>query len=61
MYIRKTVDIWEVHGLYCGTWEHETTETTFQDGKRALKEYRENMPEYAHKLIKKREKKEGTK
>lgn len=56
MYIRKTRDIFIVEGFYCGNWEEETGETTRKEGIARLKEYRENMPEYAHRLIKKREK-----
>ena len=56
MYIRKTRDIFTVQGLYAGNWEEETSETTRREGIARLKEYRANMPEYAHRLIKTREK-----
>lgn len=26
-YIRKTIDVYTIQGLYYGTWEDETTET----------------------------------
>lgn len=55
MYIRKTKDIFIVEGLYFGNWEEETSEETRKEGIQRLKEYRENMPEFAHRLIKKRE------
>jgi hypothetical protein len=55
MYIRKTRDIFIVEGFYSGNWEEETGETTRKEGIARLKEYRENMPEYAHRLVKKRE------
>jgi len=55
-YIRKTEDIYTVQGLYCGEWEHETSESTRREAIERLKEYRANMPEYPHRLIKTREK-----
>lgn len=55
MYIRKTKDIFIVEGFYSGNWEEETSEETRKEGIERLKEYRENMPEFAHRLIKKRE------
>ena len=54
-YKRKTTDFFIIQGFYAGTWEDETAETNRRDGIARLKEYRENMPEYAHRLIKKRE------
>jgi hypothetical protein len=54
-YKRKTMDLFVIQGLYSGTWEDETAETNRREGITRLKEYRENMPEYAHRLIKKRE------
>jgi hypothetical protein len=33
-YIRKTVDTWEIQGLFCGSWEMETTETSRADAKK---------------------------
>lgn len=58
-YQRKTIDLFIVQGLYFGQWEDETTETTRAEGRQRLIEYRENMPEYAHRLIKKRERVEA--
>lgn len=58
-YQRKTIDLFIVEGLYFGQWEEETAETTRAEGIARLKEYRENMPEYAHRLIKKRERVEA--
>jgi hypothetical protein len=55
-YIRKTRDLFIVEGFYCGAWEHETSESTRREAIERLKEYRANMPEYAHRLIKTREK-----
>ncbi len=58
-YQRKTIDLFIVEGLYFGQWEEETAETTRAEGIARLKEYRDNMPEYAHRLIKKRERVEA--
>ena len=55
MYIRKTRDIFTVQGLYAGNWEDETSETTRREAIQRLREYRENMPEYPHRLVKTRE------
>jgi hypothetical protein len=54
MYTRKTTDEYIVQGNYSQGWEDETTEETWREGMRRLKEYRDNMPEYPHRLIKKR-------
>ena len=56
MYIRKTRDLFIVEGFYCGAWELETSELTRREAIERLKEYRANMPEYTHRLIKTREK-----
>ena len=55
-YIRKTEDIYTVQGFYCGAWEDETSETTRREAIERLKEYRANMSQYPHRLIKTREK-----
>ncbi len=54
-YQRKTTDLFIIEGNYYGTWEEETAETTRREGINRLKEYRANMPEYSHRLIKRRE------
>lgn len=59
-YQRKTTDIFIIEGFYFGNWEEETAETTRREAMQRLKEYRANMPEYAHRLIKRREQKEAT-
>lgn len=58
-YQRKTTDLFIVQGLYCGQWEDETAETTRAEARQRLTEYRDNMPEYAHRLIKKWERVEN--
>lgn len=58
-YQRKTIDLFIVQGLYFGEWEEETAETSRREGIARLRDYRENMPEYSHRLIKRREPKEA--
>ena len=55
-YVRKTIDTWEIQGLFCGSWEMETTECSRADAKKMVKQYRENMPNVSHRIVKKREK-----
>ena len=52
-YIRKTRDEWEIQGNYGQGWECVNTETSQQDAKRSLGEYRSNEP-YLFKVVKKR-------
>ena len=47
-YIYET--LYTVQGFYYGEWEDETTEETFRDAKVQLKAYRENMPQYIHRI-----------
>ena len=56
MYIRKTMDIYELHSDYGYGWECETEYDTCKEAKQGLREYRENT-NGAHKLIKRRVKK----
>lgn len=35
-------------------WEDETAEDTRKEARERLREYRENMPQYAHRLIRRR-------
>jgi len=58
-YQRKTQDIFVIESNYGYGWEYTMEETTRKGGLLTLKEYRENQPEYPHRLIKKREKIEG--
>lgn len=56
-YKRKTVDTWQLHvnyGYNLG-FEHELTEHSYKEARQRLKEYRENCPQYATKLVYKRE------
>jgi hypothetical protein len=57
MYIRKTVDEYEIRGLYNNIWEICTCENNFKEAKKRLKEYKENG-DTCYKIVKKRIKKE---
>jgi hypothetical protein len=55
-YVRKTVDEYQVLTFYSESyqWEISTTEESRIEALKRLKEYRDNMPQYAHKLVKRR-------
>lgn len=53
-YIRKTKDEYIVQGNYGQGWEDITAEPTRKECKERLKEYRENEPQYNHRMIVKR-------
>ena len=56
MYKRKTIDLYVIKSNYGHGWE-DTTATDDRRAARAdLKAYRENQPEYPHRLVCKREK-----
>jgi hypothetical protein len=52
--------LFTVQGFYYGQWEDETTEETRIEALCRLKEYRTNMPEYIHRLVKTKEETERT-
>ena len=54
MYVRKTVDIYEVQANYGQGFEMVTNEETYKAAKVQLKCYKENEPMYPHKIQKKR-------
>jgi hypothetical protein len=58
MYIRKTIDEYEIQGLYQTGWELETVEETYKEAKQQVKCYRDNVPGTSFKIVKKRVKKE---
>lgn len=58
MYNRKTVDEYEIQGNYGQGWECVTTEETRQTAKDQRKCYDQNEPQYPHRIVKKRVKKE---
>lgn len=41
---------YEIQGKYEGGWETVNTETTRADAERSLREYRENEPDYSHRM-----------
>ena len=53
-YKRLTRDEYTIQGNYGQGWEDVTAEDTRPEAKNRLKEYRENEPQYAHRLIKRR-------
>lgn len=55
-YVRKTKDEYQLlcnYG-YGDGWEVVLTEETLKEAKERKKEYLENMPQYAYKIVKKR-------
>ena len=59
-YTRKTRDLFDILGLYSGSWEPVTCEETRKEARERLKEYRENEPGTAFKIRKYRERIEAT-
>lgn len=53
-YKRKTHDEWEIHSDYGYGFEFTVNAEDAEDAHRLLREYRENEPQYRHKIIKKR-------
>lgn len=58
MYIRKTIDEFQILCNYGYGWECVTTEETYKKALITLKEYRENDPNYMYRIKKVRVKKE---
>lgn len=54
-YKRKTRDIYMLYVNYGYSWEEELSETSLHEIMERLKEYRENVPQYPVKAVKKRE------
>jgi hypothetical protein len=44
--------IYTIQGYYNNQWEDETSEINRKEAIQRLKEYRDNMPQYSHRLIK---------
>ena len=59
-YIRKTRDEYQIHGDYGQGFEEVCAEDTRKEARERLKEYRENEPQYRHKIVIKRVKTEPT-
>lgn len=55
-YERKTVDEFVIQGYYGRQhgWEDVTTEETYREARDQLRAYRENEPEYRHRLVTRR-------
>ena len=51
-YVRKTHDEWHTQGDYGTGWETETIDDNLKDAKQMLRDYRENVPNIPHRLIK---------
>lgn len=58
-YQRKTIDLFIVESNYGYGWEETTQEDSHKLGRLQLACYRSNQPQYAHRLVVKREKKEA--
>lgn len=56
MYIRKTIDVWEVQGYFSNEWEMVTVEDTKKVAFETVKCYRENDRKHPYRFIKKRQK-----
>lgn len=54
MYQRKTHDEWTIQGNYGQGWEDVCSYDNRIDAKADYKAYRENEPQYQHRLIKRR-------
>jgi len=57
-YVRKTVDEWHTQGEYGCGWETVTIDDNKADAMQMLRDYELNEPEYPHRVIKKRVRKE---
>lgn len=49
-----TKNEYEIQGKYGSAWEIVTTEETKPEARKRLKEYNENEPMYAHRIIRKK-------
>jgi hypothetical protein len=59
MYIRKTYDEYQIWSNYGYGWEETCAEETYKEAKERLKEYRENQPQYPHKIVKRQIRKDN--
>lgn len=59
MYQRKTIDEYIVQGNYGYGWDDLTTEASMKDAKATLHTYVENEKGAAHRIIKRRVRKEA--
>jgi hypothetical protein len=56
MYVRKTKDLWVIETWYNPRWEVVSYDETRKEARQTLKDYRDNQPEYAHRMRLTREK-----
>jgi len=54
MYTRVTHEEYTVQGYYGRGWEDVATEDARHEARARLREYRENEPQYAHRLVTRR-------
>lgn len=59
VYQRKTVDEYHTQGNYGCGWETVTIDETYAEARKMLRDYNENEPQYPHRVIKKRVRKEN--
>ena len=59
MYVRKTVDRWDIETNYGYGWEVECCEYSYKEARQTVREYRENAYGLTGiRIVKRREKKE---
>lgn len=58
-YQRKTRDEYHTQGNYGCGWETVTIDETYAEAKQMYRDYEENEPQYPHRIIKKRVRKEN--
>ena len=58
-YQRKTRDEYQIHSDYGYGFEETTAHDSYSSARAELKLYRENQPEFAHKIVKRRIRIEG--
>jgi len=51
----KYTYLYVIQGYYYGTWEDETQTESLKEARQHLRAYRQNMPQYAHRIIQRRE------
>jgi hypothetical protein len=51
----KYLYLYVIQGCYGQGWEDETAEDNRWEARVRLREYRDNMPEYSHRIIRRRE------
>jgi hypothetical protein len=57
MYVRKTIDSYDIQGNYGHGWETVTSEDSRKEATQRLREYKENETGTSFRLIKRRERK----